>query len=253
VHRGGSRVRQKLGDVRLRAGDTLLLQTTANFVRTHRNDNAFYLISDVEEWRPIRRDRSWMAMALFLILLTLMSTSAVDTAVAAGVIAVAMIAVGCISPSEARKSVEWQTLVTIGAAFGVGTALENSGAAQYLAGAMLPMIQQGLAPIYAIAGIYFATWMITEVITNNAAAVLMFPFCLEVAKLYGRQEDPMPFVMALLFAASASFMTPIGYQTNMMVYGPGGYRFSDYVRIGLPLNLLLWLIAMLLIPAFWKL
>lgn len=252
VHRGGSRVRQKIGDVRMRPGDTLLLQTTPNFLRAHRNDRSFYLISDVEEWRPMRPDRSWMATILFIVLLILMSTGIVDTVVASALVAIAMIGVGCISTSEARRSIEWQTLVTIGAAFGVGTALENSGAAAMLAKLVFSSIQ-GWGPIVAIAAIYFCTWMITEVITNNAAAVLMFPFCLEMAKLYGREENPMPFVMALVFAASASFMTPIGYQTNMMVYGPGGYKFSDYVRVGLPMNLLLWALAVILIPVFWPL
>lgn len=252
VHRGGSRIQQKIGDIRMRPGDTLLLQTTPNFLRAHRNDRAFYLISDVEEWRPMRPDRSWMATILFVILLTLMSTGVVDTVVAAALVAIAMIGVGCISTSEARRSIEWQTLVTIGAAFGVGTALENSGAAAMLAGFVFKSID-GYGAIVAIAAIYFCTWMITEVITNNAAAVLMFPVCLEMAKLYGREKDPTPFVMALVFAASASFMTPIGYQTNMMVYGPGGYRFTDYVRVGLPMNLILWALAVILIPVFWPL
>jgi di/tricarboxylate transporter len=91
--------------------------------------------------------------------------------------------------------------------------------------------------------------VVTELITNNAVAVLMFPFCIETARLYG--VSPKPFLMALLLSASASFMTPIGYQTNMMVYGPGGYRFGDFLRVGGPLNLLLWLTAVLLIPVFW--
>jgi di/tricarboxylate transporter len=250
VHRGGSRIQQKIGDIRMRPGDTLLLQTTPNFLRAHRNDRAFYLISDVEEWRPMRPDRSWMATILFVILLALMSSGIVDTVVASALVAIAMIGVGCISTSEARRSIEWQTLVTIGAAFGVGTALENSGAAAMLAELVFSSID-GYGAIVAIAAIYFCTWMITEVITNNAAAVLMFPVCLEMAKLYGRERDPMPFVMALVFAASASFMTPIGYQTNMMVYGPGGYRFTDYVRAGLPMNLILWALAVILIPMFW--
>jgi di/tricarboxylate transporter len=250
VHRGGSRIQQKIGDIRMRPGDTLLLQTTPNFLRAHRNDRAFYLISDVEEWRPMRPDRSWMATILFVILLALMSSGIVDTVVASALVAIAMIGVGCISTSEARRSIEWQTLVTIGAAFGVGTALENSGAAAMLANLVFKSID-GYGAIVAIAAIYFCTWMITEVITNNAAAVLMFPVCLEMAKLYGREKDPMPFVMALVFAASASFMTPIGYQTNMMVYGPGGYRFTDYVRAGLPMNLILWALAVILIPMFW--
>lgn len=250
VHRGGSRVRQKIGDIRMQPGDTLLLQTTPNFLRAHRNDSSFYLISDVEEWRPIRHDRSWLATGLFIVLLALMTTSAVNIVVASALVAIAMVAVGCISVGEARRSIEWQTLVTIGAAFGVGAALENSGAAKFLAGALFQSIRD-FGPIVAIAGVYFAAWMVTEVITNNAAAVLLFPLCLEVAKVY--DKDPRPFVMTLVLAASASFMTPIGYQTNMMVYGPGGYKFSDYIRVGLPMNLILWALAVILVPVFWPL
>jgi len=104
-------------------------------------------------------------------------------------------------------------------------------------------------PIAAIAVIYLLGSIMTELITNNAAAVLMFPFCLETARLY--EASPLPFLMTLILSASASFMTPIGYQTNMMVYGPGGYRFTDFLRIGTPLNLLLWIVAVVMIPWIW--
>jgi di/tricarboxylate transporter len=144
--------------------------------------------------------------------------------------------------------VEWQVLITIAAAFGVGTALQNSGAATVIA-ATLVAATEDLGPIAALAVIYLLGSLMTELITNNAAAVLLFPFCLETARLYNC--SPRPFLMALVLAASASFMTPIGYQTNMMVYGPGGYRFTDFLRIGAPLNLMLWGIAIFLIPIFW--
>ncbi|MCA9117909.1 MAG: anion permease, partial [Planctomycetaceae bacterium] len=139
-------------------------------------------------------------------------------------------------------------LVTIAAAFGVGTALENSGAATAIAKTLVELTQAG-GPIAALAAIYLVGSILTELITNNAAAVLMFPFCLETARLYN--ADPRPFLIALILSASASFMTPIGYQTNMMVYGPGGYRFSDFLRIGGPLNLILAVVAVVLIPLLW--
>jgi di/tricarboxylate transporter len=109
---------------------------------------------------------------------------------------------------------------------------------------------QDWGPIAALACVYLLGSIMTELITNNAAAVLLFPFCLETARLFG--VCPRPFIIALVLAASASFMTPIGYQTNMMIYGPGGYRFTDFLRVGAPLNLLLWLVAILLIPAIWE-
>ncbi|NLY01997.1 MAG: SLC13 family permease, partial [Rhodopirellula sp.] len=248
VHRGGKRVEKKIGDIVLRPGDTLLLQVRPHFLRAHRHDPAFYLVSDVEDYRPLRRDRAWIALSLFAALIFLMTTGLVSTVVAATLVAVLMVAAGCISSGDARRSVEWQVLVTIASAFGVGTALQNSGVATAIATTLVDATS-ALGPIAALAVIYFLGSMMTELITNNAAAVLMFPFCLETARLY--DASPRPFLMALILAASASFMTPIGYQTNMMVYGPGGYRFTDFLRVGGPLNLMLWIVAVCLIPLFW--
>ncbi|MBX3435228.1 MAG: SLC13 family permease [Pirellulales bacterium] len=248
VHRGGARVTQKIGDVRLRPGDTLLLQTQPHFLRAYRNDPAFYLISDVEEWRPVRHDRSWLAMLIFVVLLVMMTTNLMPTHLAAGLAAVAMIGCGCISAGEARQSVEWQVLVTIAAAFGVGAALQNSGAAAALAEGMFDSIKSW-GPVAALACLYLIGSLLTEMITNNAAAVLLFPVCIETAAVYG--VSPRPFIIALTLAASASFVTPIGYQTNMMIYGPGGYRFGDFLRVGTPLNLVLWAVAVLIIPRVW--
>jgi di/tricarboxylate transporter len=248
VHRGGQRVARKLGDVTLRPGDTLLLQVRSHFLRAHRNDPAFYLVSDVDDWRPLRRDRARLAIGVFLLLIVLMSTGLVPTLIAAALCAVLMVATGCISPGDARRSVEWQVLVTIAAAFGVGNALEKSGAATAIATTLVEHTQTW-GPVAALAVIYALGSILTELITNNAAAVLMFPFCLETARLYG--ADPKPFLIGLILSASASFMTPIGYQTNMMVYGPGGYRFTDFLKIGAPLNLLLAIVAVILIPQIW--
>jgi di/tricarboxylate transporter len=248
VHRSGARVEKKVGEIRLRPGDTLLLQTGPHFLRAHRNDPSFYLVSDVQEWRPIRYDRAWLALALFAILLVLMTTGMTDTLTAAAFVAVLMVAVGCLSAGEARSSIEWQVLITIAAAFGVGSALENSGAAAAIAETLFNATH-AWGPIAALICITLVASLMTEMITNNAAAVLMFPFCLQTAALY--DASPRPFLIALVLAASASFMTPIGYQTNLMVYGPGGYRFADFLIIGGPLKLVLTIVAVLLIPLFW--
>ncbi|MFH1302438.1 MAG: SLC13 family permease [Planctomycetota bacterium] len=249
VHRSGKRVEKKIGDIALRTGDTLLLQTQTHFLRAYRHDPAFYLVSDVDDWRPIRLDRAWIAILLFVCLIVLMTTGLVPIVLSATLTAVLMVALGCISSGDAHRSVEWQVLITIAAAFGVGTALQNSGAATAIATTLVESTREW-GPIAAIAVIYVLGSIMTELITNNAAAVLMFPFCLETARLYG--VNPRPFLIALILSASASFMTPIGYQTNMMVYGPGGYRFSDFLRIGTPLNLLLGIVAVCLIPCIWS-
>lgn len=249
VHRGGSRIESKLGDIRLQGGDTLLLQTPPHFARAYRNDPAFYLVSDVEDYRPFRGHRAWLAGALICVLVFVMTTGIVETVVAAALTAAAMVATGCISAGEARRSVEWQVLITIAAAFGVGIALENSGVAGSIAHVLVEATR-GFGPVAALVVIYLLASILTELVTNNAIAILLFPICLETAALLG--VDSRPFLIALALAASASFMTPIGYQTNLMVYGPGGYRFGDYLRVGVPLNLLLAIPAGVLIPMFWS-
>jgi di/tricarboxylate transporter len=248
VHRGGQRVETKVGAIRLRPGDTLLLQTRPHFQRAHRNDSGFYLISNVDEWRPIRWDRAWPALGIFALLITLMTTGMVNTLVAATASAVLMVGFGCLSAGDARRSIDWQVLITIAAAFGVGTALEKSGVAEALA-SVLVNATAPLGIVATLAAVYLAGWLVTELITNNAAAVLLFPICLKTAEV--ANADPRPFLIALVLAASASFVTPIGYQTNMMVYGPGGYRFLDFARIGLPLHVVLWIVAVILVPIFW--
>lgn len=159
-----------------------------------------------------------------------------------------MLASRCISAAEARQSVEWSTLVTIAASFGLGTALHESGAAAYLA-RQLVAVTHAWGPVAALAALYLATMLLNELITNNGAAALAFPFSLEAARLL--EVNERPFVMGVALAASFAFASPIGYQTHMMVYGPGGYRFSDFVRVGVPLNIILWVAAVGLIPFVW--
>jgi di/tricarboxylate transporter len=251
VHRGGSRVKQKVGDIRLEPGDTLLLQTQPHFVRAHRNNPAFYLVSDVDH-RPIRPDRAWIALLLFTALLVLMTSGWVPIVVAATLIAGAMIAAGCISAGDARRSIDWQVLVTIAGSFGIGIALDKTGAAAAVAGLLVDATQAlgpAAGPLAALAVLYLFGSIVMEALSNNAAAVLMFPICLATAQQL--DVSPRPFVIALALAASASFMTPIGYQTNLMVYGPGGYRFGDFFRVGAPLNAVLAVVAIALVPYFW--
>jgi len=163
------------------------------------------------------------------------------------VAAAAMVITGCTTSSTARRAVDWQVLLTIAAALAIGKALEKSGAAQHIA-AQITALGVG-DPWLALVAVYVITVLFTELITNNAAAALMFPIAIATAHALG--VDFMPFVIAVLFAASASFATPIGYQTNLMVMGPGGYRFTDYLRAGIPVSILVGIISLLLIPIFW--
>ncbi|MBI4774688.1 MAG: SLC13 family permease [Deltaproteobacteria bacterium] len=249
LHRQGTRLEKNIERVRLKAGDTLLLQTGPDFIRSFRNDPSFFLVSDVKEWRPLRRDKAWIAGLLFFVLIMLLATGYLAPLISAALVAVLMVGARCISAGDARRSIDWQVLITIASAFGVGNALHNSGAASAIASALV-RTTDGLGPVAALAVIYLTGSVLTSLITNNAAAVLMFPLCIEAAHLFS--VSPRPFLMALTLAASASFMTPIGYQTNLMVYGPGGYLFSDFLRIGAPLNALMWAVAVLLIPLIWS-
>ncbi len=248
IHRNGERVRTKIGEVKLAPGDTLLLQTGSHFVQSHRNNPDFYLVSDVDNSVPLRHDRWWVAVLILIGMIVVMTAKLMDPMLTAFVAAGLMIASGCLSTSDARQAIDWSVLISIGASFGLGTALEKTGAAEYLSRHMVEFTQP-FGPYATLAAIYFMTMVLNELITNNGAAALAFPFAINAAAL--SHCNPRPFLMAVTLAASFAFASPIGYQTHMMVYGPGGYRFSDFVKVGLPLNLLFWVAAIVLIPLVW--
>lgn len=249
IHRNGARLATKIGDVKLEAGDTLLMQTGPNFVQAHRNNADFYLVSDVEGSQPMRHERWGVALLIFAVLLAVMSFGSGEMAMLGAFIAGGlMIVTRCMSASDGRQAIDWQVLIAIGASFGLGAALEKSGAAMFLS-TKLVALTQPYGPYATLAAIYFVTMVLNELITNNGAAVLAFPFCVKAAAL--TNCDPRPFVMAVALAASFAFASPVGYQTHMMVFGPGGYRFNDFVKIGVPLNLLLWVTCVILIPMIW--
>ena len=247
VARHGERIHGKVGDIVLRAGDTLLLEARPAFVHQQRNSRDFYLVSTVQDSSPLNHERALLA---FAILGAMVGTVAFGllSMLEAGLLAAGLMLLGrCTSGANARRSIDWQLLSVIGAALGVGGALEKTGAAAWLAQALTGLAGSNLWLNLIL--IYLVTSLFTEVITNNAAAVLVFPIALATAETLG--VSMMPFVVAVTVAASASFATPIGYQTNLMVYGPGGYRFTDYLRLGIPLSLLLALLSSILIPLVW--
>ena len=249
IHRNGERLATKIGDVKLESGDTLLMQTGPHFVQAHRNNPDFYLVSDVEGSEPMRHERWWVSLIIFAVLLGVMSFGDGETAMLGAFIAGGlMIMTRCMSASDGRQSVDWQVLIAIGASFGLGAALDKSGAAMYLS-TQLVAVTQPYGPYATLAAIYFVTMILNELITNNGAAALAFPFCLRAAELMNC--DARPFVMAVALAASFAFASPVGYQTHMMVFGPGGYRFTDFVKVGVPLNILLWITCVILIPLIW--
>ncbi len=247
VARNGQRLSGKIGDIRLRVGDTLLLQASPSFVDQQRNSRDFYLVSRIENSRPLRREYSPFALMVLILLVVTVGAGWISMLKAALVAALLMILLRCCTASAARRSIDWSLLLVIASAIGIGKALEVSGAAATIAGGLIRLA--GDSPYALLATIYLITMGATAFMTNNAAAVLIFPIAASAA--HGIGADIMPYAIAIMIAASAEFSTPIGYQTNLMVYGPGGYRFTDYVKIGLPLNFLIALVALAIIPRVW--
>jgi len=244
VARDGRRIGGRIGDIVLEGGDVLLLEAHPTWTTTQRGRREFYLASEVEDSSAFRPQRAGIALVILGLMVGGAALELVSMFHASVAAAFAMVAAGCCTPLDARRSLDGVTLVAIAASFGIGEAIRVSGTDQVLAEGI---IAAGAShPWAALVAMYLATALLTELITNNAAAALMFPFGLSLADQLG--VSPMPFCVAVMFAASASFSTPIGYQTNLMVYGPGGYRFGDYFRLGIPLQVLAAVVTLPLIP-----
>jgi di/tricarboxylate transporter len=247
VARSGQRLDQKIGDIELERGDTLLLEARPNFFEEHRNSGDFLLVRRIEDSSPPRHEHASRAILIMLAMIVTASFEWLSMLEASLLAAGLMIATGCVSPQTARRSIDWPILVVIGASFGLSTALEHTGAARAVTESLLALT--GTDPGANLIMIYLVTVLLTNVITNNAAAALMFPFAVSVAHNLG--VSLLPFGIAIMMGASAAYATPMGYQTNLMVMGPGGYRFIDYVRLGVPLTIITGAVTLALIPRFW--
>jgi di/tricarboxylate transporter len=266
IHRNGSRLGEKLGDVRLQAGDTLLLQTGSGFVRAHRNNPDFFLVSEVGGSEPLRHEHGPTALAIAGGMILLMTLPEIvgrrpawepwadwlqeQRVVIALLAAASMVATRCLSAVQARRSLELSTLLAIAGSFGVGAALAKSGGAAAIAHLAIDLLPEAWGRLGVLAGVYLLTWALTELMTNNAAAALMFPVAVSAAQQ--ADADPRGFVVTVAIAASAGFLMPVGYQTHLMVFGPGGYRVRDFVRLGIPMVLIWFCLSMVLIPWHWK-
>lgn len=250
IHRAGQRVNEKLGTVRIREGDTLLLLSDAGFGNRWRDRHDFLLVSHLGGTPRPGTKQALLVGALTFGIVILAGIGLLPILHAALLGAVLLVLARVLSPSEARGAVELDVLVVIASAFGLAAAIESSGLAATIGGAIVIAFDDW-GPTGVLLAVTLATIALTELITNNAAAVLLFPIAIATAGELGL--DPRPFAIAITVAASASFLTPIGYQTNTMVYGPGGYRFTDYIRLGLPLTLLVIAVIVLFVPVFWPL
>ncbi len=252
VHRNGQQIKKKVGDIMLQPGDTLLLETHTDFAKAYRNSDDFYLVSTVEDSRPIRHERAGIAIGILTLLIILFTLTDIPQVISAFLCAALMIGSRCVTGTIARSSINWQILIVIAAALGMGRALETTGAAEHIAhqvtdlGHALSLGPHGMLFIVFILAAGFA-----QLINTSGAAVLMFPITMNIAAEL--EVSPVPFAFVLMAAASASFISPMSYQTNLMVYGPGGYRFTDFVKIGFPLTVLLAILAVVIAPLVFPL
>lgn len=245
VRRQGQQIPGKLGEIRLRPGDTLLLEAPPGFSQRFGSIGEFYLVNERGTPAALRHDRAWVSVSILALLVVLITFGIFPPMTAAMLAAGLMVVTRCCTGPQARRGVDFQILTVIGASFGIGVAMRKTGLAEEISHAIVSVFSS-LGPWGLLAAIYALTTVFTATMTNNAAAVLMFPIAIGIAA--EQHLNPMPFVVAITVAASCEFSTPIGYQTNLMVMGPGGYKWTDYTKFGGPLTLICGVICVVLAP-----
>jgi di/tricarboxylate transporter len=247
IHRQNENLHGNFDQVRLQFGDTILLEGPPDGLKRLFERGDLINLTEVTE-RPFRRNKAWLAILAILVVITLSAFEALPIAAVAFIAATLVVALGCLDAEEAYRAIRWPILMLIFGMLALGTAMETTGAGAMIVTFIVGLVG-GLGPVVVLSIIYLLTSVLTEFMSNNATAILLTPIAIGLAEQMG--VDPRPFVIAVMFAASASFATPIGYQTNTFVYGAGGYRFTDFVKVGLPLNVVLWVVASFLLPYFW--
>jgi di/tricarboxylate transporter len=250
IHRAGEPVAGKLGDIRLRVGDLLLVLGNPDFRDAWREQQDFLVVVPLQEGRPLRRERARVVELLTLGLILIAGTGLLDLLQTSLLIAIALIGFKIVTLSEARASVDLEVVVLMATSFGLGIAIRDSGLAEQIARLVVDLFQP-LGDLGVLAGILIATMLMTELLSNNAAAVMMFPIAMAVADQ--TQLDPRPFAIVILFGATLSFLTPIGYQTNTLVWSMGGYRYGDFARLGAPLTVLTIVVILISVPLLFPL
>ena len=251
IRREGAILRRKIAHVMLRAFDTLLVYGPRDKIKELSESGNFIVLGEIEA--TLQKNRFWwVSLVVIISAVFLAALGLVPILKGALVGMIILLVLRVISTNEAYQTINWQVIVLIAALIPIGIVIQKSGTAEWLATAMNNVVEQfdpALRPFVMVSLIYLMTMMLTEMASNAATAIIMTPIAISVAMQIGL--DPKPFIFSVCFAASASFITPIGYQTNLMVYGPGGYKFSDYVKVGLPLAISLWIMATFLIPVLW--
>ncbi|MEO6004490.1 MAG: SLC13 family permease [Opitutus sp.] len=248
LHRKGVNLREHLEAIALESGDVLLIEATEEALAALRQSDDVLLLAGGQ--RLPRRHKRWIAVLLIVAVVSLSALQLVPITIAAMAAAILVVVFGCIDAEEAYRAIDWPTLLLIAGTLAMGAALEKTHTAELAAGLLVSHVAQ-YGPWVALSLIVLVASLLTNFLSNNAVAALLVPLAIEAANIV--HASPRAFLMAVTFGASACFATPIGYQTNTLVFAAGGYRFSDFVKFGLPLNVLYWLVATALIPFFWPL
>lgn len=247
IRHKGRLLRQKLSDTELSAGDVLLVEIKQDRIPNFRRSGDFIITSEMET-TEFRRNKAVIAIGIVASVVLGATFELAPIVVTAILGAIGLILLGCISVEEAYEAIEWKIIFLLAGVLSLGVALEQSGTAALLSSNILKYVGVW-GPIALVSAFYLLTSILTETMSNNATAALLAPIAIATAKTL--ELDATPFLMAITFAASASFMTPVGYQTNTMIYGPGQYKFIDFVKVGSPLNLMFWIVATIAIPMIW--
>ena len=247
VHRRGEVLREKLKDVNLNVGDVLLLLAPKSELKVLRANHNLIVLNEREE-AALPKRKAWLAIGIMAAAITVAGLGWLPIVASAILGGIALVATRCIGNDQAYQAIDWRVIVLLAGVLPLGIAMQKSGLAQGIADFSVNWVG-GFGPLAVLAAVYLTTALLTELMSNNAAAVLITPIAFTTAVSMG--VSPTPFLVAVLFAASTSFATPVGYQTNTMVYNAGNYRFVDFMKMGIPLNLIFWGMAVFLIPKFF--
>jgi len=249
IQRQGESIRDKVGKVVLQAGDTLLLQGRPGFLETFSENPDFLLLNELEVSK-LRTEKAFLALGVVASVVLLAAFGVMPILVSALVGVMVMVLTGCINVQEAYDAIDWFVIFLLAGVIPLGIVMEKTGTADFLANGIV-QVSESLGPVAVVSVFYLIATIFAAIMSHNAAIILLLP--IGVASAHEMGLEPRAFIMAITFAAASSLATPFGYHTNLMVYGPGGYKFADYMKIGIPLNIILWIIASFLIPVFWPL
>jgi len=247
IQRRGETIRDKLNSVELGLGDALLIQAHEEQIRALRNDRNFIVLDEVPG--GALRHKAPLVLAILAGVIGLAAFNVLPILVTALLGCLAMVLTRCLRLDEAYHAINWQVIFLLAGILPLGIAMQKSGAAGFIAERAVGMVGD-MGPVAVLAVIYLMTSVMTDTMSNNAAAVLLAPIAISTAQQIG--VDPRPLLMAITFAASTGFSTPVGYQTNTMIYNPGGYKYTDFLRTGVPLSILFWILSVIFIPKFWS-